>query len=134
MKNFKISFCVCDDKIIRPKVAAMIEEVDTNGDGQINFEEFVNMMTFWSIFGSSTLENLLTWGSIFWSSTMENLLTWRFSDDQLGEFVNIIIKSTSVWCYLLGWPRTAVDIWRRKNKFLTSSPTLTPQDRESMFA
>ena len=35
-----------DDKIIRPKVAAMIEEVDTNGDGQINFEEFVNMMTF----------------------------------------------------------------------------------------
>ena len=31
---------------MRPKVAAMIEEVDTNGDGQINFEEFVNMMTF----------------------------------------------------------------------------------------
>ena len=26
----------------------MIEEVDANGDGQINFEEFVNMMTFWS--------------------------------------------------------------------------------------
>ena len=25
----------------------MIEEVDANGDGQINFEEFVNMMTFW---------------------------------------------------------------------------------------
>ena len=25
----------------------MIEEVDVNGDGQINFEEFVNMMTFW---------------------------------------------------------------------------------------
>ena len=26
----------------------MIGEVDANGDGQINFEEFVNMMTFWS--------------------------------------------------------------------------------------
>ena len=29
------------------QVADMIEEVDANGDGQINFEEFVNMMTFW---------------------------------------------------------------------------------------
>ena len=46
LTKFKISFCFCDDKIIRPQAAAMIEEVDTNGDGQINFEEFVNMMTF----------------------------------------------------------------------------------------
>ena len=30
----------------------MIEEVDVNGDGQINFEEFVNMMTFWRAYNA----------------------------------------------------------------------------------
>ena len=36
----------CDDNFTKKQVADMIEEVDANGDGQINFEEFVNMMTF----------------------------------------------------------------------------------------
>ena len=39
----------CDDNFTKKQVADMIEEVDANGDGQINFEEFVNMMTFWYV-------------------------------------------------------------------------------------
>ena len=43
------------------QVADMIEEVDANGDGQINFEEFVNMMTFWYTERSNLSDFLIHW-------------------------------------------------------------------------
>lgn len=38
------------EKLTDEEVAQMIREADLDGDGQVNFEEFVKMMSVWSLY------------------------------------------------------------------------------------